>query len=345
MKSSPKFTLAFRLLPVLCLLLACKPAEHEEEAKPVTEVPVQAGKVVKATLRSYVDAYGYVEPAVAGGAKAAGAARLAAPAAGIVLAVPVREGDKVEVGTVVVRLDDRQAQASFRLAEQQLERQKKLFAAEGTSIKALQEAGQQLAVAQAQLAAVQLTSPLAGLVARINVHPGQAVDLTTVVAEIVDPTRLVVTLSVPAEEAAHLQVGQMAFLFVHDEAKADAQGAVTFVSPQVDPTSGTVLVRLSVPGSSGLRQGEFTHAKVVQASHADVLAVPLAAVYTDGEGVSTLSVIEANVAKQMVVKVGLREGDLIEVSAAGLAEGATVVTVGSYGLPKETKVLVLNPVK
>jgi hypothetical protein len=54
-------------------------------------------------------------------------------------------------------------------------------------------------------------------------------------------------------------------------------------------------------------------------------------------------VVEGDVAKQRAVKVGLRDGGLVEVEGEGLSEGATVVTQGSYALPKETKVRILNP--
>jgi len=42
------------------------------------------------------------------------------------------------------------------------------------------------------------------------------------------------------------------------------------------------------------------------------------------------------------VKLGLREGDLVEVTGGGLRAGDRVVTVGSYGLPEKTKVKVVN---
>jgi hypothetical protein len=53
-------------------------------------------------------------------------------------------------------------------------------------------------------------------------------------------------------------------------------------------------------------------------------------------------VVEGNKAVQMPVKTGLRDGNLIEVAAEGLKEGDTIVTVGAYGLPKETKVKITN---
>ena len=252
-------------------------AGHEEEKEAATEVAVQVGKVTRVTLRARVDAYGTVEAEPAGGGKPAGAARLSAPAAGIVKSVPVKEGERVEAGTVMVKLDDRVALAqaekarhAVEFAEQQMARQDKLKAIEGTSEKVMQEAAQQLAAAkaelaaaQAQLALVQLSTPLAGVVARINVQPGQTVEPNTVVAEVIDPARLVVTANVPAAEAALLKAGQVAELMAERGAKTETQGKVLYVSPQVDAKTATVLVRVSVPAEAGLRSGEFVHVRVI----------------------------------------------------------------------------------
>lgn len=326
-------------------LTGCKPGGSDDEAKVPTEVAVQVGKVTRVTLRSRVDAYGTVEGEPAGGGKAAGAARLSAPAAGIVMAVPVSEGERVAAGAVIVKLDDRAAAAQLRLAEQQFERQNQLKASGNTSEKAVQEAAQQLATAQAQLALVQLTSPISGVVARINVQPGQTVDANTVVAEVIDPARLVATVNVPAAEAALLKTGQPAELLLERSAIVAAQGKVLYVSPQVDARTATVLMRVSVPTDAGLRAGQFVHVRVITEERAGKLAVPREAVYTDHDGQSTLSIVEGEVAKQKPVKVGLRDGNLVEVEGEGIAEGVTVVTLGSYALPQETKIRILNTTK
>ncbi len=62
--------------------------------------------------------------------------------------------------------------------------------------------------AEAQLAALQITAPLSGTVTRLNVKPGQAVDVNTVVAEVVDLNRLAVSAEIPASEAGELQAGE-----------------------------------------------------------------------------------------------------------------------------------------
>ena len=349
----------FLALLAPALLIGCKTGGAEDDSKVPTEVTVQVGQVTRVTLHAHVDAYGTVEGEPAGGGKPAGAARLSAPAAGIVMAVPVKEGEQVEAGAVIVKLDDRMALAlvekarhAVQFAEQQMARQNQLKAVEGTSEKVVQEAAQQLAAAQselataqAQLALVQLTTPLRGIVARINIQPGQTVDANTVVAEVIDPARLVATVNFPVAEVALLKAGQAVELLADRDANPMAQGKVLYVSPQVDLKTGTVMVRASVPPDAGLRAGQLVHVRIVTEERAGKLAVPREAVYTDHEGQSTLSIVEGEVAKQKAVKVGLREGNLVEVEGDGVTEGATVVTVGSYALPKETKVRISNAAK
>ena len=342
MKRNPLSVFATLATLGALILSGCKPGGPEEEQKVTTEVSVQVAKVTRATLRARVEAYGLVEPEPAGGGQPAGATRLAATVAGVVMAVPAKEGERVEAGAVIVKLDDRLALSALALAEQQFERQKKLRTVEGTSEKSFQEASQQLAAARAQLALVQLTTPLSGVVARINVQPGQAVDLNTVVAEIVDPSRLVVTASVPGNEAARLKAGQPAELFVENADQPAASGNVSFVSPAVDSKTGTVLVRVALPKDSGLRPGQFVRARIVSEERAGRLAVPLASVVTDVEGHSVIALVEGDQAAQKSVKAGVRDGGLVEVEGEGLKEGDTVVTVGAYGLPRQTKVRVVK---
>ena len=55
-----------------------------------------------------------------------------------------------------------------------------------------------------------------------------------------------------------------------------------------------------------------------------------------------IAVIDGDSAKQKIIKPGLRDGNLIEISGEGLQEGMTIVTQGVYGLPPETRIRVLK---
>ena len=122
-------------------------------------------------------------------------------------------------GTVLFRLDGRVAEVALEkakkalaFAEDNFERQKKLLPVEGTSKKSYLEAEQQLNAARSDAAGrrdrpgpAQMTAPLDGTVVKINSEPGEAVELNTVLAVIVDLDRLVASVDVPSAEAAGLK--------------------------------------------------------------------------------------------------------------------------------------------
>ena len=325
----------------LAWLLWFKPAKHEDEVtKPAPEVPVQVAKIIRTTLHGYVTAYGTVEPELAGENPAA-SARIGPAGPGIVAEVKCAAGQRVEPGAVLFQLDSRTADVAVQTAEKILERQRHLLLVDGTSQKTAQEAEQQLAAARAQQALLRIESPLAGIVTTVNVRRGEAVDLTTVLAEVLDPSRLVVSAGVPSTELATLQVGQAAEIR-GNEAATPISAAICFVSPQVDPKTGTALVRAKLPANSGLRAGELVALRIVNETRRDCLAVPAESVVKDEAGRPVIAIVEHDRAVLTPVTTGLRSGDLVEVQAEGLQAGATVVTVGSYGLPKESKVRVVE---
>jgi len=93
-----------------------------------TIVTVQTGALKLATLHRYVAGYGTVDPAPATAEQPAAGAQLAAPSPGLVTKVNVVEGQQVEKGDVLAELNS-------QAAEQEVERQKKLYVQQNTSLK------------------------------------------------------------------------------------------------------------------------------------------------------------------------------------------------------------------
>jgi membrane fusion protein, multidrug efflux system len=294
------------------------------EEKVVTEVAVQTGKITSATLHGYVQGFGTIEPAPATAGEPAASAQLAAPSAGVVTKVNVVEGQSVTNGEVVAELNSQAAAA-------EMERQKKLYAQQNTSLKNLQEA-------EAQLDLLRVTAPLSGTVVRVNVKPGQAVDLTTVVAEVMDLKRLAVNAEIPSAEAKDLKRGDPLEVLTDPPVTTE----LLFVSPNVNKDNDTVLVRSLLPNDSGLRPGQFVSLRMVTAVHTNCLAAPSESVVTDENGNSVIALVKGDEATQIPVQTGLRENGLVEVAAPELKAGDSVVTVGAYGLPEKTKISVQN---
>ena len=299
----------------------------DEENTP-SVVRVQTGTLKLMTLHHYVTGYGTVEAAPATADQPAAGAQLAAPGAGVVAKVNVIEGQRVQKGDVLVELNS--GGATFDSAKAEAERQKQLFDQQNTSLKNLQ-------AAEAQLAAEEVVAPVSGTVTRLNVKPGAAVDVSTVVAEVIDLNRLVVSTAIPAAEAADLKTGEEVQILTEPPVTA----TLSFVSPAVDANNGTILVRAALPADSGLRPGQFVQLKIITAVHTNCLAAPETSVVTDVAGKSVLSLVQGDAAIQTPVQTGFRENGWVEVEGSELKAGDTVVTVGAYGLPEKTQIQVV----
>ncbi len=329
------------LLIGLIWLVWFRPAtEAPEEPNPGTEVAVHVGQITRTTLRGYVTAYGTVEPEPAGERPAA-SARVAPAVPGVVVDVNCAEGRSVAKGDVLFRLDSRTADVAVAFAEKALERQKRLVQLDATSQRALQDAEQQLQAARVQQALLRIQSPLAGTVTRVNVKPGGAVDLTTVLAEVVDLDRLVVHADVPSAELGALKVGQPAEVLDGNSNPA-ISASLTYIGTEVEAGTGTAPVRAALPPHAGLRPGQFVTVRIISAEHKDCLAVPSESVVKNDEGATVIAVVQNDTAVQTPVKTGLRDGDWVEVEADGLRPQMTVVTKGAYALPNGTKVRLLK---
>lgn len=314
------------------------PTAPEEEAAPPTEVAVHVGKITRTTLHGFLSAYGTVTPQPAG-VQPAASAHVAPSVPGVVVEVNCAEGRTVSKGDILFQLDSRAADVAVAFAEKTLDRQKKLSQVDGTSQKALQEAQQQLDAARVQQALLRVRAPLSGTVTRLNAKAGEAVDLTTVLADITDLNRLDVLAAIPSAFSSALKSGENVELLTNPPVKT----VVSFISPVVDPTNDTVMFRAALTANSGLLPGQFVHLRLETAQHTDCLAAPAESVVTDAEGKSVVAVVTGDLAAQLSVTVGLREGGLVEVDSPSLKEGDTVVTTGAYGLPAKTKVRVISP--
>jgi len=327
------------------LIVVFKPKKSGEE-ETAADMAVHVGALTRTTLHRSITAYGAVLPEPAAPGHAPADAEVASPVAGIVAHIDCVEGQRVTKGTVLFRLDSRvadvaldKARKALGYAEANFERQSKLLPVEGTSKKAYDEAKQQLSSAQADLAAAEtdlallhVQAPLDGTVVQVNSEPGEAVELNTIMAKIVDLGRLVAAVSVPSGEAASLKTGQAVLLD-----GGAASGVVVYVGSQVDDKTGTIPVRVTIPPSAGLHPGQFLSVRIISEQHKDCLAAPEKAVVADTVGASTgwIVLVEGNKAVRKPVTIGLREGGLVEVAAEGLKEGRAIVSDDAYAVPAE----------
>jgi membrane fusion protein, multidrug efflux system len=298
---------------------------------------------------------------VSGGLRAVNSAMLRAKVAAEVREILVREGDRVERGQVLVRLDDteyqwrlRQADDQAMAAKSQLDIAERTLAnnkalvdqgfisktALDTSVSSAQgaQASLQAARAAAELARKSVgdavvRAPLAGLVSQRLVQPGERVAIDARLVEVVDLSRIELEAALTPEDVAAVRVGQVAKLQIDGLPEA-LTSRVVRINPSTQAGTRAVMTYLALEPHPALRQGLFARG-VIQLESKPALVVPASAVRLD-QARPYLLVVEAGKVQQRTVSTGAR-GDVavagnveaaIEVS--GVAEGATVLR-GSVG--------------
>ena len=205
------------------------------------------------------------------------------------------------------------------------------------------EARRALALAQSSQGTVELRAKFNGIVATRSVSEGELVGENGELFMLVDLATLVFVADVPLASLPSIHPGQVAavrFAALPDRA---FRGAVEAASPQSDPQSQTVKVRLRFSSGGGqfvLKTDMMGSAAIVTGVHRRALIVPRSAILRDDEN-NTSSVVTVgadSLARSVQVTVGATTDSTAEITGGALKEGMTVVTEGNYALADSTRV-------
>ena len=323
-------------------LAAC--GGHKE---PKAEGPAP-GPAKDVSTAEVVRSGGVGEVAVPAAVQARKRAALAARMPASVTELPYEEGQWIQAGAVVVRLDDAAvraavaaAEANVKAAEADLDRTKALLEKDAATPRELEQMTAAASGARAQLTAARdnlshtaLRAPFAGRVASRRVNLGDMVNPGTPLIEIEGEGGLELRATVESGIAATLHPGSKVKALV-DGQPGPLAATVTAIAPSGDPTTHRFELKADLPASSGLRAGLFARLLVPGMAADSRLTVPAAALFERG-GLSGLFVVSEGRARLRWVAAGSRDGDIVEVRAgvepgervvlepAGLADGAPV---------------------
>jgi HlyD family secretion protein len=256
----------------------------------------------------------------------------------------------VKEGALAARLVDEsrlayaQAQSQYQAAEEHLktfqgvgkEEQIKSAAVQVQTAKAHYESQ------QAQVAYSKVVSPMSGVVADRPLNEGDIAAPGMPLLTIMDISRVVARINVPQADASSLKVGQTAIVTQTDSSE-QTEGKVMVVSPSTDPNTTTVQVWVQIPNSDErLKPGTTVHASIVTEEFKAASVVPVAAILPGEEGgTAVLTVSADSIAHQKSVKLGVREGNQVQI-LSGVTPGEEVVVVGGLGVDDKTKVKVVT---
>jgi len=274
---------------------------------------------------------------------------------GIIEQLSVEEGDYVEKGQILAKIDPRRYQLALDKADaelaginQELQRlslmaEKKLVSAQASDKLKYQH---QAAVAARKLAELdlqdsQVIAPISGFISHRYVKPGYFTQGYQKLFHIVDSTNLQAVVYLPEHQLSNVKLDQQANLSFSARKNQIYQAKVRSVSPVIDPSSGTFKVILSIDNNEQeLKPGMFAQIALTFATHNNAFTIASDAIITLDRN-SKIYIVRDNKAIEVKVNKGFIEEQLTEISG-DINEGDLVVVNGQHNLKANALVEVLN---
>jgi len=320
--------------------------ESEEEAEPV--IPVEAAEVINSTVTAAYEGTAALEPDEQ--------ATVVAKTTGIALEILVEEGDYVEAGQVLARLEKdsyrlevAQTQAEMNRLTNEFNRNEELY---GRKLISTDEYDRSRFLLESQkathemanlnLSYADIRAPISGYISERLVKVGNLIQLHQAVYRIDSFDPLLAVLHVPERELNIIRLGEQVSVLFDAYPGDEFYGEVTRISPVINPETGTFRVTAELKDTTArLKSGLFGRIRIVYDSHENTPVVPQDAIITEDGSHSVFVIAEDGIVSRRDVVLGFATDDLHEV-VEGLETGEQVVTAGKGSLRDGSTVEVIS---
>jgi len=266
---------------------------------------------------------------------------LMANVAGTVEESLVTEGDLVEEGAILARIEDddyrialQSAKASWTLAKAELQRVQTMHARGIAPQAEMENLNARFLTAQAalddatlKLSRCTIKAPVAGVISRLDAKPGLLLSVADPVAEILQMEKVKAVVGIPESDVVALREIDEINLEIKALGDKLFVGRKHFLAPSPESNAHVYRLELAVANLDySILPGMFVRADIVKKENDRALAVPLYAVINRNEEQFLYLEVDGRVRKQPV-KLGIMDGWMVGVTA-GLATGDRVVIEG-----------------
>lgn len=305
--------------------------ENSYAAVPKTEIPipVSAFTVENRTIDAVISA--------AGALNSKNTSVLSSKIMGKVVALTVSEGDFVNQGKLLLKIESGeisaqayQALAAYNNAKLQYDRIKRLFDEQAATLMEMDQATLGLESAQAGLNAAKamesytiISAPIAGRVVEKRINLGEMALPGQPILKIEDNKNLRLEVMVKEQDLRFIEPGKHVTVRIDAMPGKDINALIAQVVPASDMRTHSFVVKIDVPANKGLITGMYGKA-YFSSGKRDAILIPRSAVVTMS-GLSGVYIVsnEGNAVFQMV-QLGDEQGDAIE-AVTGLKPGDKVI--------------------
>ncbi|MDQ6433943.1 efflux RND transporter periplasmic adaptor subunit [Mesorhizobium sp. LHD-90] len=262
---------------------------------------------------------------------------LATRVMGVIERLPIKQGQRVERGDLILRLEASDKEAQIRMAESTVtQRQAEFDASEklakgGSAPKlqvdqaraALATAQAQLESAKAELAQHEIYAPFNGVIDRLPVQRGSAILAGSEVATLINLDPLLAIGEVSERDLKYIRLGGKADIRLVDG--TSVEGTLRYISRDATSATRTFRIEVAIPNEDKSLPAGMTAEIVLRAEPTDAVVLPRSVVTLSDAGDIGIRAVDAQ------DKVVFFPIDIVDDTPKGLVLG---------GIPAEARVIV-----
>jgi RND family efflux transporter MFP subunit len=343
-----RILLQFLIILPIMFLISCKKSGNENNQKQIQPVNINIETVKPAQL---VDAI-----QVAGVVKAYEDANISPEDGGVVKEWRAKKGQSIKKGDLIIVLKDEVAKASYdaaeaqyKMAELNLEKQKEVYAQQGISELQYRnfEYTRDAAKAQAELMKArwertQIRSPFDGTVDNIIPNEGEFAPPGVPIARVVNTSLLKIQAEVPELYSGAVPIGTNAMITIDAIPGLTLKGKVTFIGSTVSSANRTLMTEITIPNTNRLIKPDMvTKVKFLRETKSNAILVSENIIQLVDRNRTILYVEKNGIAEERKLKLGGRQGNMVEI-LEGLKAGDHLITSGYQKLVNGTPVIIVQ---
>jgi membrane fusion protein (multidrug efflux system) len=279
--------------------------------------------------------------------------QVAADTAGRIEWIGPGEGQKVNKGDLLIKIDVSalkaaldHAEAQFKLADDLYQRRRRLFERKIIAKEELDQSATQRTLAATDLEQIKVKynhgfprSPITGIINHLYVDAGEFIDTGKPIADIVNINRIKINVRVPELDIRFVREGQITPVRIDAFPERQLNGTVDFVAFKADPATKTFLARTLIDNPYGdIRPGMIARVAFIRQVITDALVAPLFALVDKG-GERLVFIEKDGVAQSRTVSIGVIEDDRVQITE-GLNPGDHLIVKGHTEVEDGIKVIV-----
>jgi membrane fusion protein (multidrug efflux system) len=267
-------------------------------------------------------------------------------------------GERVREGDLIARLEDQEYVNSVKyetnklnleLMESELKKQESLYEKGGVTLKELKTAGinyenarTAVVTSELQLEKMKIVAPIDGIIVDLPYYTqGTQIEAGVTIVKIMDYKTMYMDVQLPEKYITIIKPGQVVKMTNYTMPDDTIIGAVTQLSPAINPDTRTFKGTVSINNDNLLlRPGMFVKADIITSRKDSAIVIPKNIILSRQKG-KTVFVVDRGVAAERIIETGLENISDVEVTR-GLEKNDRVVTSGFETLGNRSKVKIIK---